>query len=187
MREDVQDKDPACPVVDARDQAIVVPFDVEDGSPSRHVCVGEIASNIREVPPLGAFRDSIPVHQGDVSISVSCRKAQDRRSADHPHTCSLQNENLRVKRQFPASPRMGAATKVPRAARSTKTNAWWTKGPCRGMPAWQCAPARRGATTARRFPCPGSCGRRPRGSSARSWRCTLRREAPERKPGRCRD
>jgi len=101
MREDVQDKDPACPVVDARDQAIVVPFDVEDGSPSRHVCVGEIASNIREVPPLGTFRDSIPVHQGDVSISVSCRKAQDRRSADHPHTCSLQNENLRVKRQFP--------------------------------------------------------------------------------------
>jgi len=116
----VQDKDPACPVVDARDQAIVVPFDVEDGSPSRHVCVGEIASNIREVPPLGTFRDSIPVHQGDVGISVSCRKAQDCRSADHPHPCSLQNENLRVKRQFPTSPRMGAATKVPRAARSTK-------------------------------------------------------------------
>ena len=70
MREDVQDEDPARVVVDPCDQAIFVPFHVEDRSSSDNIRVAEITPNVGEVLPLGTLRDSVPVHQGNVSIGV---------------------------------------------------------------------------------------------------------------------
>ena len=98
MREDVQDEDPAGVVIDSRDQAVLVAFDVEDGSSADNICVAKITSDVGQVLPLGALRDSVPVHQGNGCIGVLPGEIEDRPPADHPHQYSLQNVNRWVKR-----------------------------------------------------------------------------------------
>ena len=98
MREDAQDEDPAGAVVNSRDQAILVAFDVKHRSSADDVRMAKIASDVGQALPLGSLRDSVPVHQRNVGVGVLPGEIKDRSLADHPHDRSLQNANWYVKR-----------------------------------------------------------------------------------------
>ena len=51
MREDVQDEYPAGVVIDPCDQAILVPFDMEDCSSADDICVAKITADVGQVLP----------------------------------------------------------------------------------------------------------------------------------------
>lgn len=97
MGEDVQDKDSARAVVDPRDQAVLVPFDVKNRSSADSVRVIKVTPDVVKVLPFSMLRDSEPVHQGNSRIGVLFGEVENRRPADYPHENSLHNVNYRVK------------------------------------------------------------------------------------------
>ena len=78
MRENVQNKDSLCRVVDSRNQAILVSFDVKHGSPPNNIGVTEITPSVCQISPLRTVYDPVPVHQRNISVGMLLGEVQDR-------------------------------------------------------------------------------------------------------------
>jgi len=93
VRENVPDIDDLPPVFDYRDEPILVSTDIKHGEVIHSVSVREVLSNVRQMPPGGAFRDHIPVQQRFESASVPRAEFRNRRLADDPHIRCYQYGN----------------------------------------------------------------------------------------------
>jgi hypothetical protein len=100
MREDVQNEHAPGPVIDSRDQPIVVAMDIEHSSSAHDVRMREVSPYIGQRPPVCSSGDPIPVHQRDQRIPMPFGKLEDGWLADDAHSTSLQNVNIAVKDSF---------------------------------------------------------------------------------------
>jgi hypothetical protein len=60
MREDLPNKYLTCSVLDHHDEAILVPFDIEDGTPAYGIGMTIGLTNIMETLPSGFLGDAVP-------------------------------------------------------------------------------------------------------------------------------
>jgi hypothetical protein len=93
VRENVPDIDDLPPVFDYRDEPILVSTDIKHGEVIHSVSVREVLSNVRQMPPGGAFRDHIPVQKRFESTPVPRAEFRNRRLADDPHIRCYQYGN----------------------------------------------------------------------------------------------
>lgn len=98
MREDVQNEHSLGPVIDPRDQPVIIAMDIKHRPSTHNIRMREIALNLGQRAPVRSLGDPIPVHQRDQRIAVLFGEPKNGRLADPPHNASLQNGNLWVKR-----------------------------------------------------------------------------------------
>src|SRR2546423_853994 len=87
VRENGADEDRAAAVVDTRDEAIRIPFDVEDGQLTDGLSRRPGRLNLNEVLPCGGLGDAVPGIKRGFRVRMACRKIAQRPPADDMHPC----------------------------------------------------------------------------------------------------